>query len=179
LAQHKLLFFGNVFGQARQAKSKEDFALLTTQGLIGVAPTASNSGLGFAPPSPFNKFGITYPLQDGAILTKDEISKLKVATDAYNTTIDEIVAANDGKIAFVDARAIMNQLVSGGIRFGNYHMTASFVTGGAFSLDGVHPGARGYALIANKFIEAINQEFGSTLRTVDLSAYRMQYPASL
>lgn len=172
-------FFGSVFGQARQAKTKEDFALLTTQGLIGAAPSASNSGLGFAPPAPLNKFGITYPLQDGAILTKDEVSKLKVATDAYNLTIDEVVAANDGKIAFVDARAIMNQLVNGGIRFGNYHMTASFVTGGTFSLDGIHPSARGYALIANKFIEAINKEFGSTLKTVDLSTYRIQYPASL
>jgi hypothetical protein len=57
-------------------------------------------------------------------------------------------------------------------------MTAQYVTGGAFSLDGVHPSARGYALIANKFLEAINAKYGSTFKPVDLGTYPIQYPAS-
>ncbi|MNF15111.1 hypothetical protein D3C80_2175830 [compost metagenome] len=58
-------------------------------------------------------------------------------------------------------------------------MSSSFATGGAFSLDGVHPSARGYGLIANIFIDAINEKYGSTLRHVDLAQYPIQYPATL
>ncbi|MNY80078.1 hypothetical protein D3C86_2209820 [compost metagenome] len=58
-------------------------------------------------------------------------------------------------------------------------MSSTYVTGGAFSLDGVHPSGRGYGLIANIFIDAINAKYGSTLRHVDLALYPIQYPASL
>ena len=50
-------------------------------------------------------------------------------------------------------------------------MDAAFITGGAFSLDGVHPNGRGYALIANEFIKAINAKFGSTIPYVDVTAH--------
>ncbi|WP_395056953.1 SGNH/GDSL hydrolase family protein [Flavobacterium sp.] len=121
--------------------------------------------------------GVSVPLADKWVLSKDEAAEIKVATDHYNETIASAAAANG--LAFVDAKAIMDQLVNGGVRFGNYHMSATYVTGGAFSLDGVHPGARGYALIANKFAEAINAKYGSTLKAVDLGNYQIQYPASL
>lgn len=170
-------FFGNVFGQARQAKVNQDFVLLTTRALIGAAPTAANSGIGMAPPSPLNKFGITYPLQDAHVLIADEASKIRVATDAYNVTIQTAADANG--LAFVDAKTVMERLVNGGIRFGNYHVSASFVTGGIFSLDGIHPGARGYAMIANEFMKAINAKYGSTFKQIDLGQYQIQYPASL
>ena len=32
-----------------------------------------------------------------------------------------------------------------------------------FSTDAIHPNARGYSLIANKFIDAINEKFGATV----------------
>jgi lysophospholipase L1-like esterase len=167
-------FYGLVFGQARQAKPT-DLVLLTTKSAIGAAPTDKDSGIGFAPPSPFNKFGITYPLQDKHILIPAEIAEIKIATDAYNVTIK---AAADAKgLAFVDTRTTMAQLSTTGIRFGNFQMTSAFVTGGAFSLDGVHPSPRGYAHIANLFVDAINVTFGATLRNVDLSQYQIQYPA--
>ncbi|PWA11717.1 SGNH/GDSL hydrolase family protein [Flavobacterium laiguense] len=167
-------FYGLVFGQARQAKST-DLVLLTTKSAIGAAPTDKDSGIGIAPPSPLNKFGITYPLQDKHILIPTEIAEIKTATDAYNITIEATAAAKG--LAFVDTRATMAQLSSGGIRFGTFQMTSSFVTGGAFSLDGVHPSARGYALIANLFVDAINTKYTATLRHVDLSVYPIQYPA--
>ncbi|MDI6048211.1 G-D-S-L family lipolytic protein [Flavobacterium sp. XS2P24] len=169
-------FYGNVFGQARQA-TKTDLVILLTQSAIGVAPTATDSGIGIAPPSPLNKFGITFPLQDKHVLIPTEIADIKVATDAYNVTIKAIADAKG--LAFVDTKAIMTQLSSGGIRFGNYHITAAYVTGGAFSLDGIHPSPRGYALIANLFSDAINAKFAATLRPVDLGLYGIQYPATI
>ncbi|MGL2992768.1 G-D-S-L family lipolytic protein [Flavobacterium sp. TSSA_36] len=169
-------FYGNVFGKARQA-TKEDLVLLTTQSAIGAAPTAANSGLGFAPPAPLNKFGITFPLQDKHLLIPSEILELKTATDAYNVTIKSL--AESKGLAFVDANAIMRQIDAGGITANGYKLTSAFVTGGAFSLDGVHPSPRGYALIANKFLEAINLKYGSNFKGVDLSKYRIMFPKSL
>jgi hypothetical protein len=41
-----------------------------------------------------------------------------------------------------------------------FTVTAAFVIGGGFSTDGVHP-FLGYAMIANKFTQAINATYGS------------------
>ena len=169
-------FYGNVFGQARQATAT-DLILLTTQSAIGAAPTATNSGLGVAPPAPLDKFGITYPLQDKYALIPTEIAELKVATDAFNATIKSL--ADSKGLAFVDANAIMAQIDNGGIVANNFTMTSTFVTGGTFSLDGIHPSPRGYAFIANKFIEAINTKYGSNLKGVNVGNYAILYPGSL
>ena len=167
-------FYGSVFGQARQATAT-DLVLLPTQSAIGVAPTATDSGIGMAPPSPLNKFGITYPLQDKHVLIPTEVAEVKVATDAYNVSIKTIADAKG--LAFVDTKVIMTQLSTVGIVSDSFTLTSTYVTGGAFSLDGVHPGPRGYALIANAFTAAINAKYSSTLKPVDLGRYPILYPA--
>lgn len=169
-------FYGSVFGKARQAKAS-DLVLLTTQSAIGAAPTAADSGLGFAPPTPLNKFGITYPLQDKHVLIPTEVLELKVATDAFNTKIKGVATAKG--LAFVDANALMTQISNGGISANGFTVTGAFITGGGFSTDGVHPSPRGYALIANKFIEAINLKYASNLKGVSLENYRILFPKTL
>jgi len=44
-------------------------------------------------------------------------------------------------------------------------MTTSLVTGGLVSLDGIHLTGRGYALMANKILEAMDAKFGSNFTT--------------
>jgi len=44
---------------------------------------------------------------------------------------------------------------------------AKLDSGGGFSLDGVHPSPRGYAILANAFAEAINAKYGSNLPGVN------------
>jgi lysophospholipase L1-like esterase len=158
-------FYGQVFGQARQAKAG-DLVLLTTQSAIGTAP----AGI----PAPLNKFGITYPLQDKHILIPSEITAISDATAAYNIIIADAAAAKD--LAIVDTNALMTQLASGGFVSDGYLMTSTLVTGGAFSLDGVHPSPRGYAFIANKFLEVINAKYGSNFKNVNVGKYRILYP---
>jgi lysophospholipase L1-like esterase len=169
-------FYGAVFGQARQAKAT-DLILLPTQSAIGAAPTATNSGLGIAPPSPLDKFGITFPLQDTHVLIPSEVAEIKVATDAYNASIKSIADAKG--LAFVDAKAIMDKLSTTGIVANNFTVKAEYVFGGAFSLDGVHPSPRGYALIANAFFDAINAKYSSNFKKVDLGNYNILFPARL
>jgi hypothetical protein len=148
----------------RQA-TKEDLIVLLAKNFIGTLVGGS--------PAAVN--GVSVPLADQWVLSKDEVKEVMTATDAYNVTISSI--AESKGLAFVDAKAAMTQLSATGVRFGNFQMTAAYVTGGAFSFDGVHPSPRGYAYIANLFVNAMNTKFGSTLRNVDLSQYQIQYPA--
>ena len=161
-------FYGQVFGQARHA-TKEDLVVLIAQTVIGAAPTGI--------PSPLNKFGITYPMQDKDVLTKAEIAEVQVATDAYNSTIKSV--ADSKGLAFVELKSVTDQLANGGIVYNGFTTTSTFVTGGMFSLDGVHPSPRGYAIIANLFTDAINAKYGSNFKNVKVGSYRILYPGSL
>jgi hypothetical protein len=166
-------YLGNTYGKARQTKSG-DYILLTTSSVLGTTNSSLPSqilaqGLG--------AYGITYPLSDKYALVPSEVLEIKTATDLYNVTIKSL--ADDKGLAFVDANAALNQVANGGVIFDNFHMTNDFVKGGAFGLDGVHPSARGQAYIANKFIEAINAKYGSTLRKYKAQDFPLSYPAGL
>jgi lysophospholipase L1-like esterase len=161
-------FYGQVFGQARQA-TKDDLVVLTAQTVIASAPAGV--------PAPLNSFGVTYPMQDKDVLTKAEVAEVKVATDAYNTTIKSVADAKG--LAFVELKGITDQLANGGIVYNGFTTTSTFVTGGMFSLDGVHPSPRGYAIIANLFTDAINAKYSSNFKNVNAGSYRILYPASL
>jgi hypothetical protein len=166
-------YLGATYGKARQSKTG-DLIPLTTKGIIGTQNTALplqilQQGLG--------AYGITYPLQDKDVLVPSEIAELKTATDAFNLKIKAVADAKG--LAFVDANSILAQVATSGISSNGYTVKSTFVTGGAFSLDGVHPSPRGYALIANEFIKAINAKYGSNLKGVSFADYRILFPSSL
>lgn len=158
-------FLGQTFGQARQATS-DDLILLTASTLLGKDALTGQA------PTPTSQFifGASYPIANQYSLTKNEIAKVKTATDSYNASIASL--ASSYGYAFVDANAKMIELSqSSGIQFDGVKYTATFVTGGTFSLDGVHLTGRGYAVIANEFIKAINNKYGSTLPMVNPNGY--------
>jgi hypothetical protein len=121
--------------------------------------------------------GVSLPLADKWVLSKNEIKEIETATDAYNATIKTVADAKG--LAIVDAKQIMIDLGKNGITANNFTLTSTFVTGGAFSLDGIHPSPRGYALIANEFIKAINIKYGSNLKGVSFADYRIMFPPVL
>ncbi|MGL2965202.1 G-D-S-L family lipolytic protein [Flavobacterium sp. XGLA_31] len=147
----------------RQATA-EDLVVLPARAFIGTLVGGN----------PYQVNGVSVPLADKWVLSKEEITEVRDATDAYNAAIFEASETND--LAFVDAKAVMDQLKNGGIVGNGYTMTATYVTGNTFSLDGIHPSPKGYALIANKFLEAINEKYGSNFKGVNLGKYRILYP---
>ena len=154
-----------MYGQARHATA-EDLILLPASSLIGIDPT---TGL---PPSPTSQtiLGVSIPLADQLVLTKVEGAKVQAATEAYNTAIKSLADAYG--LAFVDANAKMKELNStSGIQWDGVKYTSKFVTGGTFSLDGVHPLGRGYAIIANEFLKSINTKYKSNLPMVNPNSY--------
>ena len=176
---------GNTYGQTRQATAADLF-VLPSSSVIGTVNTDYAAGLvaqGLPPAlaGQFSAEGITKPLDDKWVLIPSEQSEIASATAAFNSTIEN--AANNAGLAFVDANTLLNQLANGGISSGDYLLTASLVTGGAFSLDGVHPNSRGYALIANEFLKAIDATYGSNFEAsgnlVNIGNYNTTYSAGL
>jgi phospholipase/lecithinase/hemolysin len=107
--------------------------------------------------------GVSVPLEDKWVLTPEEQALIKTATDAYNATINAVVASNPN-IALGDINGLLTQ-VTRGVAFDRYTLTSGLVTGGFFSLDGVHPTGRGYALAANRILAAMDAKFGSNFTT--------------
>ena len=154
-------FIGTTYGQARHTTS-EDLILLSTKPVINSKVTGVSEQ--------FNKLGITYPLEDKHVLTKSEVAQVQTATNAYNTQIKALAEAYG--LAFVDANAKMVELgKNSGIQYNGVNYSTTFVTGGSFSLDGVHLTGKGYAVIANEFIKAINAKYKSNLRQVNPNNY--------
>jgi lysophospholipase L1-like esterase len=109
------------------------------------------------------------PLGDAYVLEAGEIALIQLYTTKYNETIRNI--ATQYGLALVDINTYLKSVLSG-ITYNGINLNATFVTGGAFSLDGVHPNPRGYAMIANEFIRSINAKYGSTIPYVDATKYR-------
>ena len=114
-------------------------------------------------------WGTQKPIPGNYHLTLAEIQKISNATAAYNNAIK--AAAQAEGLAFVDANTRLKELATTGIVADGISFSSALVTGGAFSLDGVHPSTRGYAIIANDFIDAINASYGSNIPKVNVGSY--------
>ncbi len=158
--------FGMVFGKARQATAN-DLIVLPASSVIGT-PNASS-------PSPLiNVNGVSFPLENRWVLTATEKAKVATATAAYNAAI--VSVANSYNIAVADMNAVMNQLISGlRVEDGTIYTADYFSSSNSgsvlFSLDGVHPNARGYAVIANQFINKINSFYNAKIPLVSAAGY--------
>ena len=174
------MLLANQFGQSRQATANDLF-VLPASSIIGQLNTQYFAalvaqGVPQATAGQLAVNGVTYPLQDKWVLLPSEQADLATATALFNGIIK--TAATSKGLAFVDANAILIE-VANGVNFDNYSLNASFVSGGAFSLDGVHLTARGNAYIANKFLQSINGTYGSTFRMYKAVDYQISYPATM
>lgn len=156
--------FGLTYGQARQAK-ETDLLVLPSSSVIGTVNMDSvaflmSQGLPQTLAGQFSAEGITLPLADKWVLTPEEQQEIKDATDAYNATIASVANSNPN-VTLVDLNNILQEATANGVVFDNYTMRTKLVTGGAIGLDGIHLTARGYAYLANKFLEKIDEAFGS------------------
>lgn len=146
-----------------------------------VLPASSFIGTEVIPGNPQTVNGVTIPLADKWVLTPEEQAEIATATSAFNQVINS--AATQHNLAFVDTNALMQQLSSGNFVSGNFNPSSSLVLGGVFSLDGVHPNSRGYALIANEFLKAIDNKYESNFEAsgnlIDIGNYPTNYSPTL
>ena len=116
-----------------------------------------------------NKMGSVFPFRDEFILTTDEVNAIKSNTALFNDYI--IAKAAEKNLAVVRTDEFYQSLTSG-ILYNGISLNTKFVSGGAYSLDGVNLNPRGNALLANEFIKAINAKYKSNIPTVDATLFR-------
>jgi lysophospholipase L1-like esterase len=143
--------------------------LIGPNGLLGAGdrvllPASSLLAQGIGIPAALGGKGT--PLPDSAVLSAAEIATISARVNAFNGIIRAV--AQQRNAAFVDANALLRDVAQRGVPVGGVTFTSSFLTGGIFSYDGVHPTSFGYAYIANAFIEAINEQFGGEIEPVNL-----------
>jgi len=114
-------------------------------------------------------WGSQKPVPGQFILTSDEKSAIESTVSAYNQVIAN--AAQNHDLALVDMNKVLNQGASTGIKMDGVLFTADFVTGNAFSTDGVHLTPQGNALAANTFIDAINKKYNARIPKVNVADY--------
>jgi lysophospholipase L1-like esterase len=139
----------------------EATALLRIMSESGLDSAAAAVGL----PERFPRAG--EPLGGEYTLIAEEVASLARFTEEYNTVIDTMAAAHG--LPLVDAHARMAAAAAHGVDYDGLHLSTEFITGGLFSLDGVHPSSFGHALLASYFIETINAAYGSNLRAPRLA----------
>jgi hypothetical protein len=138
-------------GGVRKIKSNELVLLTTPQDSLKCAGWGSSKALA-------NKY----------VLTETEIAGIQAAVTAYNNKLKAVADAKG--LAFVDVNGFLAQCRKG-IAYNGINVSTTFVSGGAFSLDGVHLTPRGNAMLANEFIKAINSKYGSSIPEVDVTKY--------
>jgi hypothetical protein len=116
-----------------------------------------------------NKMGSLVPIPERYVLTLEEVANIRSATNSYNAVISQV--ASTYGLALADVNTFLKS-VKTGVIFNGIGLNANFVSGGTFSLDGIHLNPIGNAMVSNVFIKAINQTFGSTIPQVDATKYR-------
>jgi lysophospholipase L1-like esterase len=105
------------------------------------------------------------PLPDEYWLTQNEITIVETKTSEFNTHIANNQSTYD--YVLLDLNSFFNQVAASGYDGGDRIYTTDFITGGLFSLDGIHPTPQGYKIVANKVIEKLNSDFGTDISTIN------------
>jgi phospholipase/lecithinase/hemolysin len=116
------------------------------------------------------------PLAANLVLDAGEVATIRAAVSNYNAFIAAQASAHGA--ALVDIHALVDELRDKGLVAGGQRLTIDFL-GGLFSLDGIHPTNTGYALIANKFIHALNTQFAAGIPAVSLEQIKKSDPLVL
>jgi len=146
--------------------------------LLPALPYIQLAGMGTLDLSGDN--AMPYGIPDSLYLSSIEMSDIQNAIIGYNTKLEFFKDKYD--LALMDAHEIFLDFAADGFEYEGIIYTNDFlqipeddpdrdkkVT--AFSSDGVHMTAQGYALVANFFIDAINDKYKAQLKPVNPNLY--------
>lgn len=146
----------------RPATDNDMFVLpFSSAGLLGV-PNDLGAPYGLHPEN---------PIEDKYVLDENEAKEVQDRVNEFNAVIKQ--TAESKNLALADVHEFLNMLrnnpnyMVNGVRIGS-----GFITGNAFSLDGIHLTPMGNAVVANLFIEAINKKYNTDIPKADITKYR-------
>ncbi|MFH0998341.1 MAG: hypothetical protein V1844_22985 [Pseudomonadota bacterium] len=107
--------------------------------------------------------------QAGQILSAVEQQSIMSRIDSFNLAIKN-ASQTFPDVYLLDVGAYLNATLSGKspVKIGDKVLSRKWSRGSAFSLDGVHPGYTGQALIANYLLGEINRIFHQNFPLIDL-----------
>ena len=108
---------------------------------VGIPVAAGGTGI----PLPHGSIDQT-GAHPGVVLYPDDIALLQQRTSEYNS----VIASSSGDAVLVDTNARFTEIKQHGYSIGGITLTTSFLTGGIFSYDGVHPSTIGYTIVAER-----------------------------
>ena len=112
--------------------------------------------------------GVSYPVEDGYVLTPAEQTEIQGKITKFNEVIATAVQANSERVVLVDINSFLNTVLQGNVNYGGAALTASIVPpNGGFSVDGIFPNGRAHGFITNEFIKAINGKWGSNIPMIN------------
>jgi hypothetical protein len=114
------------------------------------------------------QMGTLFPIRDEFVLDQTEIQMLRSRISEYNNIIKSL--ANQFNLALVRVDSFCSSLKTG-FTYNGVSMNAKFVSGGAYSLDGIHFNAKGNALLANEFLKSINHKYKSRIPLLNANSY--------
>ncbi|AIM38817.1 G-D-S-L family lipolytic protein [Sphingobacterium sp. ML3W] len=144
-----------------RAATDQDYFVLpfSAAGLLGV-PNENKIPYGLHPLN---------PVEDKYVLDVTEAKEVVARVNEFNKIIKSVAASN--QLAVADVNAFLTA-VKNGIRIDGLAVSAKYITGNGFSLDGIHLTPIGNALMANVFIEAINKTYGAQVPRLNISDFR-------
>ncbi|MGO1244185.1 MAG: SGNH/GDSL hydrolase family protein [Sphingobacterium sp.] len=149
-------------GEPRAATDEDLFVLpFSSSGLLGSTSDQN--------PAPYGLHPLN-PVESKYVLDAQEVKEVQARVKEFNAAIKDVAKAKN--LALADAFTYLNKIKSPGIQYNGIGVNASFITGNAFSLDGIHLTPMGNALLANLFIDAINSTYRSKLPKVNAAQYR-------
>ncbi|GAB4412296.1 MAG: hypothetical protein OHK0039_18190 [Bacteroidia bacterium] len=117
------------------------------------------------------------PLPGQRILDQDEVALLRTHIHTYNHIIDSLVQVfnqsyDTPRLLVCDLYALFEG-VAANSTYDGLLLTNTYLEGGVFGLDGVYLTPRGQALVANTFLETINQakDFKARIPKLQLALY--------
>ncbi len=149
----------------------------THDGDLILLPAKAFIKRGYGLPASFaNSNGKALP--DDVILDPSEQQTVKDLIDGFNSVIDSVCLFR--KIPVVDMYGFFKD-INNGYSIAGLTVDAKFITGGFYSLDGIHPSDLGHALIANQWLDVINTTFHMSIPLVNVieAADHIQYSDSL
>ena len=151
------------YEQVRQTKST-DIIPLSAGSVLGTLADPNNAA---------SVRGIGVPLGDQYALIPSEIAAIETARAGYNAAISNVANTYSTRLALADINAAFTTFLTNKAAIANNVTVTPNINPptGIYSEDGMHPNSRGYAFIANMFIDAINAKFGASVPKANLTLY--------
>lgn len=116
-------------------------------------------------------FATINPAADKYVITNEELDAIKALINSYNNIL-KAAAQNNERVKLLDFSERFSKVRKGEFTFNGVRFNIGFGQNSIISSDGYFPNRKGHALLANKFLELLNKEYGSRFKPFDINNFK-------